>query len=57
MKMLHIIRSKPNEETLTLIAKLSKGNSYRTINLFENDIDYDELVKLVFISDRVISWW
>jgi len=27
------------------------------VKLFEDAIDYDELVKMIFASERVISWW
>ncbi|MGW8180329.1 MAG: hypothetical protein ACWGQW_16455 [bacterium] len=58
MKVLHLIRSKPDEETVKLIAALSEGNRCRKINLFnEKPIDYEELVKMVFAAERVISWW
>jgi hypothetical protein len=57
MNVLHILRSKPGEETLKLIAALSEGNRCRQINLFNETIDYEELVKMVFAADRVISWW
>jgi len=57
MKVLHLIRSKPDEETAKLIAALSEGNRCRKINLFNETIDYEELVKMVFAADRVISWW
>jgi len=57
MKVLHLIRSKPDEETVKLIAALSEGNRCRKINLFNETIDYEELVKMVFAADRVISWW
>ena len=57
MKVLHLIRSEPDEETVKLIAALSEGNRCRKINLFNETIDYEELVKMVFAADRVISWW
>jgi hypothetical protein len=57
MNILHIIRSKPSEETLNFITELSEGNNCQFIKLFEGAVDYDELVKLVFAFDRVISWW
>jgi len=57
MTVLHILRTKPDEETLDLISKLSEDNNCRTVTLFEDAVDYDELVKMIFASDRLISWW
>ena len=57
MKVLHLIQSKPDEETVKVITALSEGNRRRQINLFNETIDYEELVKMVFSADRVISWW
>lgn len=57
MTVLHILRTKPDEETLDFISKLSEGNHCRTVTLFKDAVDYEELVKLIFASDRVISWW
>lgn len=56
MSVLHIFRNKPDERTRVLVATLSEGRS-RTFDLFDETVDYDELVKLVFDADRVICWW
>ena len=57
MKVLHIFRSSPAHETLRLVDAVSKGNSCLKIHLFDAGIEYDELVRMVFAADRVISWW
>ncbi|UCF38441.1 MAG: hypothetical protein JSU96_06260 [Acidobacteriota bacterium] len=57
MKVLHIFRSSPAHETLRLVDAVSKGNSCLKIHLFDAGIEYDELIKMVFAADRVISWW
>ena len=57
MKMLHILRSEPDDETVRLIEALSEGNRNRTLDIFNDVVDYDRLVQEIFAADRVISWW
>ena len=57
MHILHILRSRPDSETLKLIASVSEENRCHTISLFDETIDYDEVVKIVFAAQRVICWW
>jgi hypothetical protein len=57
MKTLHLLRSEPD----TLVRKLIDEGFGRDDNLeaplYEGQPDYDELVRHLFASDRVISWW
>ncbi|UCF82504.1 MAG: hypothetical protein JSV50_15070 [Desulfobacteraceae bacterium] len=57
MKILHILRSEPDEMTQLFIRGTSRGAESLTILLYQGEVDYDELVKEIFNSDRVISWW
>jgi hypothetical protein len=57
MKVLHILRSGPDEETRQLIVAASGGHHCRVIGLFEDSVDHDELIQLLFDADRVFSWW
>jgi hypothetical protein len=57
MKILHIFRSKPTEDVLTLAAILSEGNEATTFSLYEGPVDYDRLVALIFENDKTVSWW
>ena len=57
MKILHILRSEPDEMVRMFIAKVSEGETGREIPLYKSNIDYDQLVRDIFESDRVISWW
>jgi hypothetical protein len=57
MKLLHINRSKPTEEITILEKILSEGNESTIFPLYEEKVDYDKLVELIFSHDRVISWW
>lgn len=57
MRLLHIFRSKPTDEVLLLTKILSEENESTQFPLFEEAVDYDRLVKLIFSHDQVISWW
>ena len=57
MKLLHILKSKPDENTRRLIESLSGGQDPELFPLYEGDVDYDKLLDLIFDRDRLISWW
>ena len=57
MKILHVFKSGPDEITKKLIEPSSEGNEVQQFDLYKGDVDYDELVKLVFENDKVICWW
>jgi hypothetical protein len=57
MKLLHILKSEPDENTRRLIENLSAGEDSEFFSLYEGDVDYDKLLDLIFEYDRVISWW
>ena len=57
MKVLHVLASEPDAITTTLLETVSEGNQVTCFELFRDEVDYDELVDLVFDHDRVISWW
>lgn len=59
-KMLHILKSEPDDLQRTLMYTLSLGYSCLQFPLFEMDDmapDYEELIDLIFEFDEVISWW
>ena len=59
-KMLHILKSEPDDLQRTLMYTLSLGYSCLQFPLFEMDDmapDYEELIDLIFDFDEVISWW
>lgn len=56
MKILHILRKEPNATVKKIIALQSRENKVRTVELYKGDVDYDELLELIFSHDRVISW-
>jgi len=57
MKILHIFRSPPTPEVLKLVAVLSERNEAAEFPLYQEDVDYDSLVQLIFSHDKVFSWW
>jgi hypothetical protein len=57
MKLLHIFRSQPTEQVMKLADILSKGNETAQVPLYEETVDYDRLVELIFSNDKVVSWW
>ena len=57
MKNLHLLRSDPDEMVKQLIEKGYEGDENQQVRLYEGEPDYDELVRDLFASDRVISWW
>ena len=59
-KMLHILKSEPDDLQRTLMYTLSLGYSCLQFPLFEMEDmapDYDELIDLIFEFDEVITWW
>ena len=57
MKVLHILRSESDETTRGFIQQTFEDAQNVEIPLYENSVNYDELVTEIFSSDRVISWW
>lgn len=57
MKLLHVIKTKPDEVTEKLIALTSENEESTLYRLYEKDADYGALIDLVFSHDKVISWW
>jgi hypothetical protein len=57
MKWLHIFRSKPTPEVLRLVEILSGGEEAVHFKLYQDEIDYDHLLELIFSSEKIISWW
>ncbi len=58
MKILHILRSEPDEHLMTIIEKSSAAAvEIQTTLLYRTDVNYDQLIESVFSCDKVISWW
>ncbi len=57
MKVLHVLKSEPDEITKRLMKPLSEDNEARQFEMYKGGVDYDKLVELVFEYDKVICWW
>jgi len=57
MKMLHILKSEPDNNTNVLMGILSEGNEETVFSLYEGSPDYEELIDQIFSHDQIISWW
>ena len=57
MKILHILRSEPDEMTRNIISQTFEDAQNNEIPLHQENIDYDKLVADIFASDSVICWW
>jgi len=56
MAILHVLRSRPDDQVLELIRSTEPGDS-RRIALYDEVVDYDRLVFEIFRHDRVSAWW
>ncbi len=57
MKTLHILKTRPDDETNSLMTMLISPGETTIFRLYEEPADYDELLDLIFEHDKVISWW
>lgn len=57
MKILHILKTEPDENTSSLIDIVSEGEQSTVFKLYEAPVDYEALIDAVFAHDKVISWW
>ena len=57
MKILHVYRSEPNEDTMKLVEILNRDRDVMEFKLYINDPNYDTLVQMIYDADQVISWW
>lgn len=57
MKLLHILRSEPDDLVRRLVKGMSQGESSQEVPLHRGKVDYARLVESIFQSDMVICWW
>ncbi len=57
MKILHIMRSEPDEMVRKFIRETSRGLESLEIPIYKGEVDYGQVVKEIFANDQVISWW
>ena len=56
MTTLHIFRNEPDEQVRELIRAMTPGE-IRQVALYEELVDYDQLISDMFSHDRIVSWW
>jgi hypothetical protein len=57
VKLLHVLKSEPDQTVKKLMKPLSVHNQVQEFKLFGENIDYDKFIELVFDNDKVICWW
>jgi hypothetical protein len=57
MKILHILRSEPDEMVRKFMDIINRNNMSTEVTLFKEHVRYDELIKQIFENDKVVSWW
>lgn len=57
MKLLHILKSDPDENTRSFIEILSEREEATEFSLYEEAADYGKLIDMIFEYDKVITWW
>ena len=57
-KILHILKSEPDDVQIILMDTLSRNHQSLQVSLVDaDDSVYDELIDQIFESDEVITWW
>lgn len=57
MKILHIYRHAPDDDTRELAGIVSRDRETTEFLLHQEPVDYDRLLGLILDNDQVISWW
>jgi len=57
MRVLHMLRTRPDSTMRSLIEWAYPGEDRILVPLCAGAVDYNQLVRQIFDSDRVISWW
>ena len=57
MKIVQILRCKPDAMTEIFVDSLSKDNETTEVLLYEDAVDYNRLIDEIFEADRVVCWW
>jgi hypothetical protein len=57
MKVLHLLKSEPDETVRILFQWLSRETETSVVELYGDELDWCSLVDDIFENDRVICWW
>jgi len=56
MTTLHIFRNEPDEQVRELVREITPDEATQ-IALYDEVVDYDQLISAMFSHDRIVSWW
>lgn len=57
MKVLHILRSEPDETVEKLTTSMDMDDTTSVVMLYDEPVDWSALVDEIFENDKVICWW
>jgi hypothetical protein len=57
MKVLHILRTEPDDTVKKLMENLSSEAEATVTALYEKEVDWSGVVDDIFSHDKVICWW
>ena len=57
MKVLHILRSEPDETVEKLTDSMCMDTTASVVMLYDEPVDWAALVDKIFENDKVICWW
>jgi hypothetical protein len=57
VKVLHVLKTRPDELTEKFIGILSEGEESDFFRLYDDRTDYGAFLESVFSHDKVVSWW
>ena len=57
MKVLHILKSPPDDTVRQLFDVLSRDTVISVVELYDPCLDWDSLINEIFDHDKVICWW
>ncbi len=57
MKVLHILRSEPDETVTEMMKTMANGEYAKSVPLYTGDVDWSGLVDDIMHYDKVICWW
>ena len=58
MKILHILRSEPDETVERLIGNMSDKEDETTVkSLYKKEIDWQRLIDDIFSHEKIVCWW
>ncbi len=57
MKVLHILRTEPDDTVEAIMEAFSVEEVVNVTALYKGDVDWSKLVDDIFSHDKIICWW